>query len=89
MFDKDTFWASKNTEYDDVTSAPDWGQGEIIYMTFSVRDTGIGLRGKEIHKIFERFRQANMKTHVKYGGSGLGLFISTITRLPSITFPFI
>lgn len=89
MFDMDTFWASKNTEYDDVTNAPDWGQGEIIYMTFSVRDTGIGLRGKEIHKIFERFRQANMKTHVKYGGSGLGLFISTITTLSSVSLPLI
>lgn len=34
------------------------------------------MKNEEIHKIFERFRQANVKTHVKYGGSGLGLFIS-------------
>jgi CheY-like chemotaxis protein len=30
----------------------------------------------EIDKIFERFEQANITTHVTYGGSGLGLFIS-------------
>lgn len=34
------------------------------------------MKSKEIHKVFERFRQANMRTHVKYGGSELGLFIS-------------
>jgi PAS domain S-box-containing protein len=76
IFMADTFWASKVKHYPDVTTSPDWGQGEEIYMTFSVQDSGIGLKGKEIDKIFERFHQANKKTHVKYGGSGLGLFIS-------------
>lgn len=76
FFSPDTFWASKCKDSGDVTSNPEWGNGEEIYLTFTVQDSGIGLRGKEIHKIFERFRQANMKTHVKYGGSGLGLFIS-------------
>ncbi|KAJ4292519.1 hypothetical protein N0V90_009182 [Kalmusia sp. IMI 367209] len=76
LFADDTFWATKCKNYDDVTSSPDWGQGEEVYLTFSVQDSGIGLKGKEILKIFERFHQANMKTHVKYGGSGLGLFIS-------------
>ncbi|KAF1973670.1 putative histidine kinase HHK15p [Bimuria novae-zelandiae CBS 107.79] len=76
MFAGDTFWASKTKDYPDVTASPDWGQGEEVYLTFSVQDSGIGLKGKEIHKIFERFHQANTKTHVKYGGSGLGLFIS-------------
>lgn len=41
-----------------------------------MQDSGIGLESAEIAKIFERFKQANIKTHVKYGGSGLGLFIS-------------
>jgi PAS domain S-box-containing protein len=75
-FMADTFWAPRVKHYPDVTTAPEWGQGEELYVTFSVQDSGIGLTGKEIKKIFERFRQANMKTHVKYGGSGLGLFIS-------------
>lgn len=70
------FWATDSNQDDDVTSSPEWGNGEEIYLAFSVQDSGIGLQDKEINKIFERFRQANVKTHVKYGGSGLGLFIS-------------
>jgi hypothetical protein len=70
------FWAKESKQDEDVTSGTEWGEGQEIYLTFSVRDSGIGLEDKEIQKIFERFRQANVKTHVKYGGSGLGLFIS-------------
>ncbi|KAF2470863.1 uncharacterized protein BDR25DRAFT_342712 [Lindgomyces ingoldianus] len=76
MFPDDMFWATRGDKQDDVTNNKEWGMGETIYLTFLVKDSGIGLNGKEIHKIFERFRQANMRTHVKYGGSGLGLFIS-------------
>jgi CheY-like chemotaxis protein len=49
---------------------------EIIYLSFSVRDTGIGLSPEEKKVLFNRFSQGSPKTHVKYGGSGLGLFIS-------------
>jgi signal transduction histidine kinase/PAS domain-containing protein len=76
FFPDDMFWATDSKADEDVTSSPDWGDGQEMYLTFTVRDSGIGLDNKEIHKIFERFRQANVKTHVKYGGSGLGLFIS-------------
>jgi PAS domain S-box-containing protein len=76
LFPKNMFWATEGKQDDDVTSNPDWGSGEEIYLAFTVKDSGIGLQEKDIHKIFERFRQANVKTHVKYGGSGLGLFIS-------------
>jgi signal transduction histidine kinase len=76
FFPDNMFWATESKQNEDVTSSPEWGHGEEVYLTFSVRDSGIGLDNKEIHKIFERFRQASVKTHVKYGGSGLGLFIS-------------
>jgi PAS domain S-box-containing protein len=76
FFPKDMFWATKSKETCDMTGNPEWGTGEIVYLSFMVKDSGIGMREKEINKIFERFRQANMRTHVKYGGSGLGLFIS-------------
>ncbi|KAF1851401.1 putative histidine kinase-like protein M3YPp [Cucurbitaria berberidis CBS 394.84] len=76
FFSNKMFWASERNQDVDVTSSPEWGPGEEIYLMFSVSDTGIGLQTTEIHRIFERFRQANVKTHVKYGGSGLGLFIS-------------
>jgi PAS domain S-box-containing protein len=76
LFPRNMFWATDDKQDGNVTSNPDWGAGEEIYLAFTVTDSGIGLQEKEIHKIFERFRQANVKTHVKYGGSGLGLFIS-------------
>lgn len=76
FFPETMFWATERKQDVDVLNSPEWGTGEEIYLAFSVSDSGIGLREKEIHKIFEKFRQANVKTHVKYGGSGLGLFIS-------------
>lgn len=76
FFPESMFWATDSKQDDDVTRSPEWGIGQEVFLTFTVQDSGIGLQDKEIHKIFERFRQANVKTHVKYGGSGLGLFIS-------------
>ncbi|KAH6530217.1 hypothetical protein HBI81_097810 [Parastagonospora nodorum] len=76
FFPSGMFWAADSNRNESVTDGTEWGDGQVVFLTFSVRDSGIGLEGKEIRKIFERFRQANVKTHVKYGGSGLGLFIS-------------
>lgn len=76
LFPPDMFWATTSNLDNNVTNSPEWGTGEEIYLAFSVKDSGIGLKDEEIHNIFERFQQANVKTHVKYGGSGLGLFIS-------------
>lgn len=47
-----------------------------IFVTFEVKDTGQGLTEEEMKSLFQRFKQASARTHVKYGGSGLGLFIS-------------
>ena len=60
----------------DVTLGTEWGEGEQIYITFAIEDTGKGLEEQEMMKLFNRFQQASPKTHIKYGGSGLGLFIS-------------
>ncbi|KAG8628245.1 hypothetical protein KVT40_004118 [Elsinoe batatas] len=54
----------------------DWGNGQEIYLCFMVRDTGKGLTSDEMATLFQRFSQASPKTYKKYGGSGLGLFIS-------------
>ncbi|KAI4792721.1 hypothetical protein E4T44_12775, partial [Aureobasidium sp. EXF-8845] len=53
----------------------DWGSGEELFLHFSVKDTGVGLTTSEMGNLFLRFSQASPKTHVTYGGSGLGLFI--------------
>ncbi|KAL1897299.1 hypothetical protein Cpir12675_002405 [Ceratocystis pirilliformis] len=53
-----------------------------LYLLFEVEDTGKGLTEEEARSLFSRFYQGNSHTHVKYGGSGLGLFISRrLTKL--------
>lgn len=52
------------------------GSDEDFYLHFTVSDTGCGFDEEEKSRIFERFSQASPRTHSKYGGSGLGLFIS-------------
>lgn len=54
----------------------EWGDGEPVFVMFSVSDTGRGLNPEEKKLLFMRFSQASPRTHVQYGGSGLGLFIS-------------
>jgi CheY-like chemotaxis protein len=55
---------------------PETYNEDELDLTFEVEDTGKGISEDEMGKLFNRFMQANPKTHVQYGGSGLGLFIS-------------
>ncbi|KAI9842080.1 MAG: hypothetical protein M1837_007505 [Sclerophora amabilis] len=61
---------------EDPTAGSDWGTGDEIYIHFAIEDTGRGLSENERKLLFLRFSQASPRTHVQYGGSGLGLFIS-------------
>jgi PAS domain S-box-containing protein len=45
-------------------------------LTFTVRDTGIGIAPEECGKLFKPFSQIDSSSTRKYGGAGLGLAIS-------------
>ena len=49
---------------------------ETIDLSFTVRDTGIGIQESEKEKIFEKFEQQKGQSSDQYGGTGLGLPIT-------------
>lgn len=61
---------------EDLIPPPHVEDDGTIFLSFEVKDTGQGLTEEEMKSLFQRFKQASARTHVKYGGSGLGLFIS-------------
>ncbi|KAJ0153408.1 Sterol 24-C-methyltransferase erg-4, partial [Fusarium oxysporum f. sp. albedinis] len=69
-------FAPTRGEIGSVVGSDEWGSGEGLYVRYRVQDTGCGLTDDERKLLFQRFKQASPRTHYKYGGSGLGLFIS-------------
>jgi HAMP domain-containing protein/signal transduction histidine kinase/CheY-like chemotaxis protein len=65
--------AVKFTELGHVSLSVDIAGDSV---TFSVRDTGIGIADDNLQTIFGAFQQADGTTSRRYGGTGLGLSIS-------------
>lgn len=61
----DSKWFGTGLQRDDVPRQADWGQEPDVYLTFAVTDTGPGITAEEMTRLFNRFAQANAKTHVQ------------------------
>jgi signal transduction histidine kinase/CheY-like chemotaxis protein len=56
-----------------------------IVVSFSVKDTGIGIKKENLETIFEPFTQESITTTRQYGGTGLGLaIVKRLLELQSI-----
>ena len=50
-------------------------KADTYVLEFTISDMGIGISKANLEHIFELFKQAESDTHLKYGGTGIGLSI--------------
>ena len=60
----------------DISATPDATTTNRLSLAFSVHDSGIGMTQAEQNRIFKPYTQADTSIARRYGGTGLGLYIS-------------
>jgi signal transduction histidine kinase len=69
--------AAKFTDHGTISlTARREASAEGEWLSFAVRDTGIGMSEEQQGRLFEAFSQAEASTSQRYGGTGLGLALS-------------
>ncbi|MDD2051233.1 ATP-binding protein [Pseudomonas putida] len=70
--------ALKFTEQGSVSIQARWQalDSELLWLTCTVRDTGIGISTEQLERMFDAFQQADNSISRRYGGTGLGLPIA-------------
>jgi signal transduction histidine kinase/PAS domain-containing protein len=51
-------------------------EGDAVWLTIQVRDTGIGIKPEDINKLFCNYGQLDLESHYMTEGTGLGLAIT-------------
>ena len=59
-----------------VTASCEPGTHGQVWLSLSVKDTGVGVSDAQVEQLFDRFTQADASTTRTFGGTGLGLAIS-------------
>jgi signal transduction histidine kinase/CheY-like chemotaxis protein len=69
--------AFKYTKKGNVTlGVGGWREGDEVWLSFYVRDTGIGIRTEDMEKLFSAYNQVDTHANRKIEGTGLGLSIT-------------
>jgi len=61
----DPKWFGTGLHREEIPRQAEWGQEPDAYLTFAVTDTGAGITAEEMTRLFNRFAQANAKTHIQ------------------------
>jgi signal transduction histidine kinase/HPt (histidine-containing phosphotransfer) domain-containing protein/ActR/RegA family two-component response regulator len=62
--------------YIKLTATGTYGANGTIMLSFSIEDTGLGIREEDIGKLFDSFSQFDRKKNINIVGTGLGLAIT-------------